>query len=68
MLWVSWVLLVSVLTGDVAAIKFFNYNLISVLFLGNEGSIWLIRQLRKERVNVSSTSYILALIVLDHYE
>lgn len=38
MLWVSWVLLVSVLTGDVAAIKFFNYNLISVLFLGNEGT------------------------------
>lgn len=31
-------LLVSVLTGDVAAIKFFNYNLISVLFLGNEGT------------------------------
>lgn len=31
-------LLVSVSTGDVAAIKFFNYNLISVLFLGNEGA------------------------------
>lgn len=38
MLWVSWVLLVSVSTGAVAAIKFFNYNLISVLFLGNEGT------------------------------